>query len=454
MSTHDKPLHHLDLLMWNVNDPVGLTNITAMMFFKSKLDFERVINVVNKRIEPLEKFKQKIINKNGRPNWHDDELFDIHSHIHKVALPDKGDDEALMVMVSDLISSPLDYTKPLWQIHFIENYKGGTALLWRIHHAIGDGASLSRALLLLTDEPEDKIVVENSEDKKRMNWRDKLKQAIHLTEQTFSEVKKVVTDPEQRKEVTEVVKNTIKDLESFVTTGSNDNSIYKGELGVQKKVSWSKVMSLPEIKTISKHYGVKVNDTLLGAITGALRKHMEAHGQDTGIKFNIVCPVDMRHNEKKLHLDNRVGVIILDLPIEIVDMGERLKDITNKTNRLKHSLEPSLTYLYTQFLTDFIPKRFELYSAKKLGSKLMAILSNVPGPREAILFADHEVDNIMFWLPHTYDMGLALSVISYNDKVTCGITVDAHLVKDPDSIIRYFEEEIDHTILSIKGFDE
>ena len=107
MKFQDTALKHLDLLMWNVDHPTGLTNITAMMFFKTKLNEQKVIQLLDERIKGLQKFKEKVINKGGRPTWHFDELFDINSHIHKVALPDGGDNRALMKMVSDLISMPL-----------------------------------------------------------------------------------------------------------------------------------------------------------------------------------------------------------------------------------------------------------------------------------------------------------------------------------------------------------
>jgi WS/DGAT/MGAT family acyltransferase len=455
MKFRDTALKHLDLLMWNVDHPTGLTNITAMMFFKTKLSEQKVIQILDERIKGLKKFQEKVIDKSGRPTWHFDELFDINSHIHKVALPDGGDDKALMKMVSDLISMPLDYTKPLWQIHLIENYYGGSALLWRIHHAIGDGASLVNAMLTLTDhQPNASIKKELSTESQRTiktktNWKEKLKQGFKLVEKTYVQSKKIITKPDELNSIISVVKDSTNDLVSFLKSSDNKNSIYKGKLGVQKKVAWSKEMALSDIKKISKYYNAKVNDTLLAILTGALRRHMEKHQQDTGITFNIACPVDMRKNDNEMDLGNKVGAILIQLPINTADFGERMQRISKKTQQLKKSLEPPLAYYYTEFISDLIPKEIELYAAKMLGSKLMAILSNVPGPKQPIYFAGEEIDNIMFWLPHTYSMGMALSVISYNNKVSIGITVDANLIQDPEEIIHNFEIELNEVLLGI-----
>lgn len=452
MKIKDSALKHMDLLMWNVDHPTGLTNITAIMFFKSPLDIDKVSTILDQKVDDILKFKERVVMKNGKPVWHYDELFDIKSHVHRVALPGEGNDKALMEMVSDLISTPLDYTKPLWQIHIIENYKGGSALLWRIHHAIGDGASLVTALLGLTDFkglPNRKSKQHGS--KKSFSWNKKWKEAIHISETTLNKVKGIINNPKEREEIIDGISNTYNDIKSIITASNNSNSIYKGELGVQKLAAWSKEISLSDIKKISKHYNVKVNDTLLAILSGALRRHMEFHHQDTNIEFNIACPVDMRQSANDMDLGNKVGAIVLNLPIDIVDVQQRMKLISDKTSRLKKSLEPSLAYYYTQFISDFIPKKLELYSAKILGSKIMALLSNVPGPKESISFAGEQIENIMFWLPHTYSMGMALSVLSYNNKVMLGITVDSKVIKDPEKIVSNFELETEQILLKINS---
>ena len=55
-------------------------------------------------------------------------------------------------MVSTIMSTPLDFSKPLWQFQYVENYRGGSAVIARIHHCIADGIALVRVLLSLTDD--------------------------------------------------------------------------------------------------------------------------------------------------------------------------------------------------------------------------------------------------------------------------------------------------------------
>ena len=54
-----------------------------------------------------------------------------------------------------LISLPLDPSRPLWQLVYLENYYQGSALIGRLHHCIADGIALMQVLLSLADDSPD-----------------------------------------------------------------------------------------------------------------------------------------------------------------------------------------------------------------------------------------------------------------------------------------------------------
>jgi hypothetical protein len=58
-------------------------------------------------------------------------------------------------MASIFMSTPLDYSKPLWQFHLIENYGEGCAIMGRLHHCLADGMALMFVLLSMTDKKRD-----------------------------------------------------------------------------------------------------------------------------------------------------------------------------------------------------------------------------------------------------------------------------------------------------------
>ena len=77
---------------------------------------------------------------------------DLGLHFHHVALPAPGDRRALEEFVSDRVATPLDRSRPLWDVYLIDGYGDGAAVLTRMHHCIADGIALARVMLTLTED--------------------------------------------------------------------------------------------------------------------------------------------------------------------------------------------------------------------------------------------------------------------------------------------------------------
>lgn len=71
--------------------------------------------------------------------------------------------------------------------------------------------------------------------------------------------------------------------------------------------------------------------------------------------------------------------------------------------------------------------------------KASAVLTNVPGPRQQIYFAGKPLKSLVFWVPQSGQIGLGISIFSYNGSVTLGLMADEQLVPNPQRIIDGFE---------------
>ena len=114
--------------------------------------------VIEQRMLRYDRFRQRVV-ESGRPlqglRWEADPDFDLERHLVREELPAPGDEAALQRRVSDLASEPLDPDHPLWRFHLIQEFGGGSALITRVHHCIGDGISMVHAMLSLTDAEAD-----------------------------------------------------------------------------------------------------------------------------------------------------------------------------------------------------------------------------------------------------------------------------------------------------------
>jgi diacylglycerol O-acyltransferase len=102
----------------------------------------------------VRRFRQKVVHDAMGALWVDDEDFDIARHVVPTALDHREGQtpqQALQALCGELAMTPLDPARPLWQFHLIEHYDGGSALIARVHHCIGDGIALISVMMSMTD---------------------------------------------------------------------------------------------------------------------------------------------------------------------------------------------------------------------------------------------------------------------------------------------------------------
>ena len=441
----DKPLRKIDHMMWDVNMPNSLVTITGMMTFDKPVSKKKLTEIIETRLLKFERFHKKVILKNKKPMWHVDEAFNLASHIHYIALPGQGNYKMLQGVISDLISQPLDESKPLWQVHLIDNYNGGSLVLWRLHHAIADGIALVKVVFSLTGSTKEQSLMNQKDEEvttpEKHNLKQDVEQLLHTGKDLLHEAQELIMHPSQMNDVLAESWKITKELGRLFFGESVQGTIYKGQLGYTKKPAWSDPLPLDSIKQIGKYHHATINDILLALITGALRRHLISHKQPLDKCIRVVVPVNLRKQGEKIKVHNKIGMLSVELPVHIKDSTERIDYIREKTELLKHSIEPVLIYNLLNILADVVPTKLEQKFSDFIGTKIAGVVTNVPGPRSQIYLAGVKVKDIMFWVPQTSPLGIGVSIISYNNKVCLGVVTDTNLVKDPDEIINGFYKE-------------
>jgi diacylglycerol O-acyltransferase len=146
-----------DAAWLHMDSPANPMVVNAVIWFDEPIDLSRAREILKTRlVDEFPRFRQRVSEPLGRPpRFEDDSEFDVDQHLHRLGLPSPGDRMALEELVSDLITPPLDPTRPLWHVYLIEGFGEGSALLFRIHHCIADGIALARVMLSLTDAEPD-----------------------------------------------------------------------------------------------------------------------------------------------------------------------------------------------------------------------------------------------------------------------------------------------------------
>ncbi len=192
----------------------------------------------------------------------------------------------------------------------------------------------------------------------------------------------------------------------------DNDSVFKGNLGAHKRVIWSDPVPLSEVRAIGKAAGATINDVLVAAVAGALRRYMAEHGEIVNIRAMV--PVNLRSADHPPEaLGNQFALVYLTLPLEEETAQLRLRNVKRQMDMLKQSPEPVIVYEILNIIGMF-PGRLADWVTSWFSTKASAVLTNVPGPRTQLYFAGHPMQRIMFWVPQSGRIGLGISIISYH----------------------------------------
>ncbi|MBK8987273.1 MAG: wax ester/triacylglycerol synthase family O-acyltransferase [Chloroflexi bacterium] len=455
-----EPLSNVDAAWLGMEDPTNLMMVTGVLTFKEVVELEVIKDVLRKRFLKFDRFQQRIMPNRlplVAPYWEDDADFDLNAHIHRVALPAPGDQTALQELVSDLMSTPLDFSKPPWQMHLVENFGDGCAIFVRLHHAVADGMALIYVLLSLTDmTPEASLnhppVAETSTGNGGRGGllgalvkqaTGTLRTARRITGWVWDEGRETLINPSHALDL------AVQGTDAAVAAGRlifrtpDPPTIFRGGLGAAKRAAWSKPIRLKDVKAIKAVTGSTVNDVLIAAMVGGLRRYLLAREQPVdGLNFRAAVPVNLRKQAEMGTLGNKFGIVYLSLPVGIADPLDRLQVVHQRMEQLKNTPEAVVAIGILNAI-GLSPSELQAQSVSMFASKATAVMTNVPGPPIPLYLAGKKIENLMFWVPQAGRVALGISILSYAGKVYLGVNTDAGLVPNPDEIIEGFYEEFD-----------
>jgi diacylglycerol O-acyltransferase len=441
-----EPLSTIDAVWLRMEDARHPMMITMAMAFGPPLNLERLRATLTERMLSIRRFQQCAVQpkeSSGRPYWDDDAGVDLDYHLQPISLQPPGDEAALRDVVSELMSTQLDSTRPLWQFHLVEQYGEGWALVGRVHHCLADGPALMNVLLALTDGedgtprpfPAPEVSAEPGQGLGSM--------AGQVTEVLVREGRGVFRNPSRVLSLTRLGMGAAASLRKLVMRPQDPETVLRGTLGAAKRAAWSAPMGLDEIKAIGRLVGGTVNDVMVAASAGALRRYLQGRGEPVdGLTIRAGLSVDLRSRADAPELGNQAGAVLVGLPIGVADPLERLVVVKREMDALKRSPEGALVRGLLSAL-GHAPQDTQDALVEAYCTRDTAVMANLPGPRDRIYLAGAPLETLLFWVPPFGRVGLGLNVMSYAGQVRLGVATDQGLVPDPETIVDAFQFEVE-----------
>jgi WS/DGAT/MGAT family acyltransferase len=443
----------VDAAWLRMEEPANLMMITAVLWFDEPPDWERLKAVVRERmVERFPRFRQRVVMPEGvlgAPHWQEDPDFSLEAHVGHAVVPPPGDRAALEELVSQWMSTPLERSRPLWQLHVVEGFGQGGALLARLHHALADGIALARVLLSLMDESavEEHFAPEPAPAPRaaQPGWLKLVRGARSVVKGTRAALKRgaeLFAEPIQLGDMVRTGARGAATLGRLAAMSADPLTVLRGPLGTAKRAVWSDPIPLEEVKALGRAMESTINDVLLAALTGALRRYLVERGGEP-VDVRAFIPVNLRPLDEPIprELGNRFGLVFLQLPVHEAEPRRRLKELKRRMDALKRSPEAAVTFGLLG-VVGLMPTAVEQRIIEVLGPRGTLVMTNVPGPRHAVYLAGTRLAGLMFWVPQAAKVALGVSIFSYAGQVTVGVSVDAGLVPDPHRLVSAFQDEL------------
>jgi WS/DGAT/MGAT family acyltransferase len=438
----------VDTTWLRMDRPTNPMVIVGVLVLAPPLDVTRVEAVLAERLLAIRRFRECAETGATGAWWNEDPHFDITRHVRRVRLPGAGDKAELERFVAEQVTTPLDPRHPLWQFHIVEDFEGGAALVARIHHAIGDGMALIRVLLSLMDGHADAMEPSGPAEPHEASigpvapLMSALSEGLKLSSDIWLAYLKALSNPAQAlRDGTGIAA----ELAYLLLMPNDSPTRFKGKPSGNKRVAWTDPIDLPEVKAVSGALGCSINDMLLASVAGALNGYLAAKGDPTeGVNIRALVPVNLRRADER-SLGNRFGVVALELPVGIGNPLARLYEVHRRMEALKTSYEPAVTLGLLTAL-GYAPQLVQDAVFNLLLSRASAVMTNVPGPQQPLFLAGSLLKQVMFWVPQAGDIGLGVSILSFNGQVQFGLMADAALVPDPQAIVARFKPEFEQLL--------
>jgi WS/DGAT/MGAT family acyltransferase len=431
--------------------PNAPLHIGSIGIYEGQVPFDRFVDHIESRLPLIPRYRQRIAPvpfSLAHPTWEDDPEFDIRRHIFRVDLPRPGNERQLRELTTRLFAPPLDRSKPLWEMYVIHGIDGDrSAIASKVHHAMVDGVSGIQLLLAVVDITPEPAPPPEAEPWEPQPLPDAGSRVIdgfwdQILEQrrVWQEINQSVRDPRRPIKQSQDLMRAMQKMAPWLLQPAPRMPFRTSGMGPERVLAFNEV-SFVEIREIRTALGGTVNDVVLAILAGALHRYLPLHGFDVGSgEPRVAIPVNIRLEDEKGALGNRVSAMLAALPVGERDPARRLELVRDRVGKLKEDNQAGAFELLARW-GDFVPVPVQAMAGQFVSNTLVNfICTNVPGPMIPLYSVGHLLLEHYPLVPLSLDMGFGVGVTSYNQRLFFGLMADPQAMPDIDLMKEFVDE--------------
>jgi len=438
-----KRLNGVDALMLYSETPeihmhtlkIGVLDVSGV---EGGFTFDLLRQVAYPRLMALPPLRFQLVDiplKLHHPMWVQNPDIDLDYHLRQAWVPAPGGRRELDQLIGEIASTPLDRSRPLWEMYVAEGLaENRIAIIHKVHHVLADGVASANQMAKALEPHQPAHVPLHSSAGRPPTRADLLRAATRdhvrlirklprLVKETATGVTRVRRRSKERGAHPDLARN-FAPPQCFV-----NHRVTPGRRFATAP------LALSDVKETAKHLGVTLNDVVLAMAAGALRQLLLRY--DGHADSPLIAGVPVSYNTSPDRLDgNEFTYMTPSLPVHIDDPLQRveLTSMATKIAKENHQLlGPTLLPAWLSYLPPAFAPRFFRTQARRVesASVMNLTISNVPGPRERGHIEGGTVSEIYSVGPVVAGSGLNITVWSYVDQLAISVLTDDVTLVDP-----------------------
>jgi len=382
----------------------------------------------------------------GKPEWVEDENFDLDYHLRRSRLPRPGTRAQLMELVGRMHPVLLDRQRPLWELHLIDGLEDGCfAVYVKIHHSYCDGATLVELLVeTLNESADDRRLRANWEATSVASFRecpgggiaDRIGQGFGLMKTAIGAARDIGGMAGRM---------TLQRLGlqpghlpiPFTAPRTRLNSVVTRA----RRVSIGQ-LPLAELKAISRSTDTTLNDVIVTICDIALTRYLRRHHQSPSAPLVAQMPVSLRRDGND-EMGNQLAILPVTLGRAGQDPLRRLKAVSRSCAEVKKdaaAMTPTAVSVYTLAMQGVAQASELMGIAESVPPLGNILISNVMGPRNPLYLWGAKMLSAYPISAIPPGLSMNITVFSYDGKFDIGIVAGYDAVPDVDVIPEYLTE--------------
>jgi diacylglycerol O-acyltransferase / wax synthase len=378
------------------------------------------------------------------PIWVDDELFDINHHVVASGAT------SLVELVDTCMSNQLRRDRPLWQMCIADRMDDGRiGVVGKAHHCMVDGiAAVELGSLLLDPTPipppatPDGWMPRSSPGPTRRllgGVVDRILEGASLARFPA----RLVRSPGRLADLIEPARRARKALAHSMRASEPQDPVNQ-PITSARHLAWFG-RPLADLKRIGRPFGASVNDVLLAASAGGMRRFFQGRDQEP-MPLKTMVPVNVREGDAA-DLGNRISFVFVDLPCDEPDPVRRLQNVRHEMSERKEEGMPEGGDSVMAAVR-YIPRAAQHALSRKIASPrtFNITVSNIPGPREPMYMRGCELEAAYPVVPIADDHAVSIGMTTVRDKACFGLYAASDPLPDSDELAEAVNHSIDELL--------